>query len=58
MYAANHGISAASRFFSIKKAYFEGAKEKRKAQDEGEVEELPLKKHGRSVLLGEESDEK
>ena len=55
MYAVHHGISAASKLFSIKKAYFEGVKRRRRYKmHEGEVEELLLKKHGRPVLLGAE----
>ena len=54
-YASQHVIAAAARLFSrrlglcvseysIKKAYLEGAKEKRAAQDDGDVTVLPPKK--------------
>ena len=42
---------------SIKKAYLEGMREKR-AADDGDVTVLPLKKRERPVLLGEELDSK
>ena len=43
---------------SIKKAYLEGMREKRAAEDDGDVTVLPLKKRGRPVLLGEDLDSK
>ena len=41
---------------SIKKAYLEGMKEKRAAQDDGDVTVLLPKKHGRPVYFGENPD--
>ena len=43
---------------SIKKVYLEGMKEKRAAEDDGDVTLLPPKKCGRPVLLGEDLDSK
>ena len=71
-YACFHGLAAAARYFSrklghrvsettvhlIKKAYLEGKKEKRAAEDDGDVTVLPPKKHGKPVLLGEDLDRK
>jgi hypothetical protein len=43
---------------SLKKAYLEGVREKRAAEDNGDVMLLPMKKRGRPVLLGEALDRK
>ena len=65
-------MAAAARYFSRKlghrvsettihsttKTYSEGMKEKRAAQDDGDVTVLPPKKRGRPVLLGENLDRK
>ena len=40
----------------IKSAYIEGARQKRRAEDGGDITALPLKKCGRKVLLGQELD--
>ena len=70
-YCSLHGVAATSRHFSrrlginvsettahsIKKAYLKGL-EKRRAEDEGDVTLLPVKKRGRPVLLGDELDQK
>ncbi len=72
MYSRQHRIAAAARFFSqklghrvsettvesVKKAYLQGMKEKRAAEDDGDVSVLPPKKCGRPVLLGEDIDSK
>lgn len=64
-YACQHGITAAAVYFSkklenkvctsmvqsIKKAYFEGVREKRLALDEADVTSLPSKKRGRPIML-------
>ena len=69
-YAYHHGITAAAKHFStklktkisentvasMKKDYLEALRQKRTAQDEGDVTELPPKKRGRPVLLGSELD--
>lgn len=66
-YASQHGIAATARFFSrkhghsvsetiaysLKKAYLQSVREKRAADDDGDVRLLPMKKRGRPVLLGE-----
>jgi len=71
-YACNHGVAAAVRYFSrkrdkplnestvqsIKKAYVEGIRRKREAEDGGDIRVLPLKKRGWPVLLGQELDMK
>ena len=41
---------------SIMKAYREGARAKRRANDDEELSSLPVKKRGRPVLLGESLD--
>ena len=55
-YAAQHGVAAAARFYSqkldhivsettassLKKAYLQGVREKRDAEDNGDVTQLPL----------------
>ena len=65
-YACHHGMAAAARFFSrklekkvsestvrsIKSTYVEGVRQKRRADDGGDITVLPLKKRGRPVLLG------
>ena len=43
---------------SLKKAYLQGVREKRAAEDDGDVTQLPPKKRGRPVLLGEALDTK
>ena len=43
---------------SIKNAYVEGLRQKRGAEDGGDITALPLKKRGRRVLLGQELDMK
>ena len=43
---------------SLKKAYLQGVREKRAAEDDGDVRLLPTKKRGRRVLLGEALDAK
>lgn len=71
-YASQHGVAAASRFFSkkfdttlskttvssIKTAYIQGVREKRRADNDGEVTSLPCKKRGRTLLLGDDLDMK
>ena len=71
-YACHHGVAAAAGFFSrkldkrvsestvqsIKNAYVEGLRQKRGAEDGGDITALPLKKRGRRVLLGQELDMK
>ena len=71
-YACHHGVAAAARFFSrkldkrvsestvqsIKNAYVEGLRQKRGAEDRGDITALPLKKRGRRVLVGQELDMK
>ena len=71
-YACQHGVAATARVYSrklghkvsettahsLKKAYLESVKEKRPADDEGDVRLLPMKKRGRPVLLGEVLDKK
>lgn len=71
-YACQYGIVAAASLFSkklgykvsiptdhsMKKAYLEGMREKRKALDEGDVTTLPSKKCGRSFMLRKELDHK
>ena len=44
--------------FSLKKAYLQGVKEKRAADDSGDVRLLPVKKRGRQVLLEESLEAK
>ena len=70
-YACQHGLVAAASFFSkkmgktvsntivhsMKRAYLE-KREKRRAEDDGDLTVLPWKKRGPPVLLGEELDEK
>ena len=67
-----HGITAASRHFSlrfkrtvgistvqsIRKDYVNNLRRKRTNLDENDAAVLPLKKRGRSVLLGRELDDK
>ena len=69
-YACDNGIAAAARHFSkrfkstinestvrtMKKDYLEVLRQKRAAQDEGDLTVLPHKKRGRPVLLGQELD--
>ena len=69
-YACHHGVAAAPRFFSrkldkkvsestvrsIKSVYAEGVRQKRRADDGGDITVLPLKKRGRPILLGQELD--
>ena len=43
---------------SMKRAYLEEKREKRRAEDDGDVTVLLWKNHGQLVLLGEELDEK
>ena len=71
-YASQHGVAAEARFyswklgqnisettaFSIKKAYLQGVKEKRAANDSGDVRLFLVKKWGRQVLLRESLDVK
>ena len=71
-YKSQHGVGATAHFYSqklghkvsettahsLKKAYLKGVKEKRAADDEGDVRLLPMKKCGRPVLLGEVLDKK
>ena len=71
-YASQHGIAATARFYtrklghsvsettaySLKKAYLQSVREKRAADDDGDVRLLPIKKRGRPVLLGEVLDVK
>ena len=47
-----------STVLSINKAYLEEMKENRTAEDGGDLSELPAKKRGRWVLLGDEMDQK
>ena len=68
-YASRHGVAAAARVFSrklnhtintstilsIKKAYLE---KNRTVEDSGDLSELPTKKWGRRVLLGDDLDRK
>ena len=60
---SQHGVAAAARFYSrklgrsvsettassLKKAYLQGVKEKKAAEDDGDVRLLPMKKRGRRV---------
>ena len=71
-YVSQHGIVATARFYtrklghsvseataySLKKAYLHSVREKRAANDDGDVRLLPMKKRGRPVLLGEVLDVK
>ena len=73
-YASQHGATAASRHFShklkksvsrstaksMKKAYEEELRKRRRCDDESdqEISNLPAKKRGRKVLLGEDLDMK
>ena len=73
-YASQHGATAASRHFShklkksvsrstaksMKKAYEEELRKRRRCDDESdqEISDLPAKKRGRKVLLGEDLDMK
>ena len=68
-YASQHGVSAAaahfsrklkvkinrSTIYSIKKDYLESVREKRKT-DDNDVDELPERKSGRPLLLGDHLD--
>ena len=53
----NHLINT-STILSIKKAYLEGMKENRTVEDSGDLSELPAKKRGRRLLLGDDLDQK
>ena len=71
-YASQHGVAATARVFSkrldspvsettvrsIRSAYVQGVHQKRRAEDDGEIVALPLKKRGRPLLLGQELDAK
>ena len=71
-YASLHGVTAAARYFSrklgqtvsqttvrsIRDSYNEEVKRKRKAEGDGDVALLPMKKRGRPLLLGDEVDAK
>ena len=71
-YVCHHGATEAARVFSrklgvrlsestarsIKKDYVEGLRQKRRAEDDGEVATLSLKKCGRPFLLGQDLDTK
>ena len=64
-YASQHGFAATAKLYSrklghkvsettanfLKKAYLDGVREKRAAEDDGNVAKLPMKKGGRLVLL-------
>lgn len=45
-----------STIHSIKKDYLQGVRENRKRDDSCDVDELPLRKRGRPVLLGDRLD--
>ena len=65
-YASQHGVAATARVFSkrldspvsettvrsIRSAYIQGVHQKQRAEDDGEIVALPLKKQGRPLLLG------
>ena len=66
-YASRHGTAAVSQYFSrkmgrkvstasihsLKMAYLENAKQRRSADSDDEVTDLPAKKRGRPLLLGD-----